>query len=725
MKHWKVTENQFDSDMLGHHEAVFTIGNGYLGTRGTFEEGYPGSEPVTLVHGIYDDVPIVHTELVNAPSWIELQVLVGGERFRMDRGEVLAYIRELDLQAGVLRRSVRWRSPSGHTVDLAFERFASLADPHSLDVRCCVTSIDATVVVEIRAGISGIVDNAGVRHLRLLDQGPIDERSVYLEVQTAATGHRLGLAAALEISAPEAVYTVQDCPWSPTVIARGQLAPGQCLIADKLVAIYTSRDSEAPRDAAIARLARAQASGFDALLAAHREAWAALWQRADIVIDGDDAADLAVRYSLFQLMIAAPRFDDRVSIPAKTLSGYGYRGHVFWDTEIFMLPFFIYTQPEVARNMLMYRYQTLPGARQKAAGQGFEGAMYAWESAGDGTETTPRWVPVWVKERGEDELVRIWCGDIELHITADVAYAVQNYWRVTGDDTFLRDYGAEILLETARFWVSRAEWHPERGIYEIRDVIGPDENHDHISNNAFTNGMAQWNIKAGLEVVEWLRAHDAAYADALLERLGLTDAALCRWTDVMERLYLEVAPDTCLIEQFEGFYDLEVVDFQAYEPRTISFQALFGIEETQRRQVLKQPDVLMLLYLLDGAFSDAVLRANWAYYTPKTDLSFGSSLGPAIQAALAARLGDSAQAYHYFRLAAQTDLENTRSNAAEGIHGATAGGLWQAVIFGFGGIRLTEEGPVAAPRLPVGWQRLAFNLCYRGQWLRFDLRADS
>lgn len=726
METWTVEELGFDPGALAHQETVFTIGNGYVGTRGTFEEGYPGTEPVTLVHGVYDDVPIVHTELVNAPDWLSLTILLDGRPFRLDEGEILKYQRTLDLRGGVLNRSVRWRSPDGHTIQLSFERFASLADPHVLALRCRLASIDFAGVVEIKSHISGVVDNAGFRHWTLVRQGHESENGVYLTVQTKATGLRLTVASCLHTSEPgRRSQAYQDCPWTPTATARFELAPGQQVAVEKIAAIYTSRDTDSPQSAALRACERAASVGYEGLKAVHAAAWDGTWRACDVVIEGDDEAQLAIRFSLFQLLIAAPRLEDGVSIPAKTLSGYGYRGHVFWDTEIFMLPFFAYTQPEIARNMLLYRYRTLPGARRKAAQQGYRGAMYAWESAATGNETTPRWVPAWDRETGEEELVRIWCGDIELHITADVAYAVSQYWRVTGDDDFVRDYGAEIILETAAFWASRAEWNDSRGVYEISDVIGPDENHDHVDNNAFTNGMARHNLGLGLSVLAWLRLNDPATAAELVDRLSLTAAQLDHWRAVADGLVTGFDEESKLIEQFEGFYELEPLDFGAYEPRQTSLQALLGIEETQRYQVLKQPDVLMLLYLLGDAYSDEVLRANWSYYAPRTDSAYGSSLGPAIQAALAARLGDLDAALRYFRLAARTDLANARGNTAEGIHGATAGGLWQAVVFGFAGVRIAQDGLSVDPCFPDGWSRLAFKLHYQGKTHIFDLTPDQ
>lgn len=717
---WHIVDTTFDSDALHHKETVYTIGNGYLGTRGAFEEGYPGDLPLTLVHGLFDDVPIVNTELVNAPNWLHLIVFINGERFRMERGEVLDYGRDLNLRTGVLTRRVRWRSPAGQTVELVFERFASLADPHVLGLRCRVTSIDASGDVEIRAGVPGHVDNQGFLHWAWRDQGSVSERGAYLSVETRATGIRLCEACDLRVQAGAPVtYATQNCDWTPTVVARTTLAPGENLVADKVVTLFTSRDVAAPQEAAPRALEASVALGYDALRAAHDAAWAETWARCNVTIEGDDEADRALRYSLFQLLIATPQDDEHVSIPAKSLSGFGYRGHVFWDTEIFMLPFFIYTQPDLARNMLMYRYHTLPAARRVAAEQGYEGALFAWESALTGEETTPRWVP----DPANDELVRIWSGDIEIHIAADVAYGVHQYWAVTGDDAFMRDYGAEIVLDTARFWASRAEWNAERGVYEINDVIGPDEYHDHVDNNAFTNRMAQWNLETAFDVLVWLRRKHPWKAAALVERLDLSEARLAHWHDVIDRLVILQDPETGLFEQFEGFFELRDVDLEDYEPRQISLQMLLGIEGVQDYQILKQADVLMLLYLFRSLYDEDVVQVNWDYYTPRTDHTYGSSLGPAIQAALAARQGAVEEAYEHFMRAARTDLLDLRGNTVDGIHAASAGGLWQAAVFGFGGVQFTEEGLIADPRLPPGWKRLAFRLQYQGEWYDFDLTA--
>ncbi len=717
---WTITETEFDPAHLHHQETVFTLGNGYLGTRGAFEEGYPGARPATLIHGVFDDAPIVHTELVNAPDWLPVILLVNGERFSMDRGEVLDYERTLDLRRGLLTRQVRWRSPAGHTVDICIERFASLADPHVLAIRYQVTPLDFDGWIELRAGINGHVDNDGYVHWDWVDQGK-EIGTVWLHSRTRGSGLELGQAAGLLIRGSREVRRqVMDCHNNPTFVAKCRVDQDRTVTAEKLVSIFTSCDLEHDTvvDAALNKweqLFETQ-SYYDKLRAAHEAAWAKVWAASDVIIEGDDVAQQAIRYNLFQLLIAAPQNDNRVSIPAKTLSGFGYRGHVFWDTAIFMLPLFTFTQPKLARNLLMYRYHTLPGARRKARDNSYEGAQYAWESALTGDETTPRWVP-----GPAGELVRIWTGDIQLHITADVAYTVWRYWQVTGDDEFMHDYGAEIILDTAVFWGSRAEYNAERDRYEINDVIGPDENHEHVNNNLFTNRMVQWHLETALEMLAWLRREHPAKAAELEEQLDLSLERLAHWADVIGRLHILYDPDTGLMEQFEGFFELEDIDWQALEPRSQSVQSLLGIKRTNEVQALKQADVLMLLYLLGDRYDLETKRVNWDYYQPRTDHTYGSSVSPAVHAILACELGMPEVAYGHFMRAALVDLDDVRGNAAEGIHGASAGGVWQSLVFGFAGLRLTTRGYTLKPQLPATWQRLAFSFQHHGLEMRVDL----
>ncbi|OUL31121.1 beta-phosphoglucomutase [Nostoc sp. 106C] len=717
---WNVIETEFDPAQLHHKETVFTLSNGYLGTRGTFEEGYPQDSTATLIHGVYDKVVIAHTELVNCPSWLPLVVKVAGDRFSMDSGEILNYERRLDLRLGIVSRDVRWRSPKGHTLDFHFERFASLADQHVLAIRAQVTSLDFEGEISFTVDLDPEPHTQGVPHWKILNQGGV-EQIIWLYNQTRHSEIKLGMATKLVVEGenPPPV-SLENAETSPSLTTTFQVIPGKSVTVEKIVTVFTSRETEIPIAAALQRLA--DEPRYSTLLAAHIAAWEKVWQDSDIIIEGDRQAQLSVRYNLFQLLAVAPRHDDRVSIPPKTLSGFAYRGHIFWDTEIFILPFLTLTQPDLARNLLTYRYHTLPGARRKAQEAGYQGAMFAWESADTGDEVTPRWVP---HASGNGELVRIWCGDIEVHINTDVAYAVWHYWQTTDNDDWMRDYGAEIILDTAVFWESRVSRNQERNGYDILDVIGPDENHDRVNNNAFTNLMVQWHLQSALALWDWLKQVYPEKSVQLAQQLNLTTERLHQWADIQERLYVNEDKLTGLIEQFEGFYQLEEVNLADYEPRSQSLQGLLGIEATNEKQILKQPDVLMLLYLLRERYDYKTLAINWDYYTKRTDHTYGSSLGPAIHAILACDLNQPTHAYTHFLRSALVDLEDVRRNAAEGIHAASAGGVWQAVVFGFGGIRMTQFGPVACPNLPPSWKRLKFRLQWHNEWYDFDLGQET
>jgi|GEM_PF-32847 kojibiose phosphorylase len=732
---WVLIEQGFDSSLLNARGTVFTIGNGYLGTRGSFEEGYPHAMSATLIHGVYDAVPVVYTELVNCPDWLPLTITLMGEssrrleQFRLDQGEILFYERQLDLRQGLLRRSVRWRSPSGKTIELHFERFASLADPHVLAMRCLMTPIDWQGTIAVQASINGYAENQGFNHWELLDQAQLTDHpdgevapTIWLSAQTRQSQIELGMAVSLQLQGTDATLELESAPGYPSLTASYAAEMGKTVTVEKLITVYTSREVEHPLDAARQKLT--QIPSYPAIWQQHQQAWNSTWQSSDVIIEGDTQAQLAIRYSIFQLLISAPRWDERVSIPAKTLSGFGYRGHVFWDTEIFMLPLFTFTQPEVARHLLTYRYHTLNGARRKARSAGYKGAMFAWESADTGDEVTPRWA-LPSDPYGND--IRIWCRDREIHISADIAYGVWQYWKATGDDHWMRDCGAEIILDTAVFWMSRVEWNSQFERYELREVIGADEYHEHhVNNNAFTNRLVQWHLEKAIALYAWLQTNFPEQATALTEKLELTEERRQRWQDITEHLWIPYSADTEFIEQFEGFCDLEDINLQDYEPRTRSIQAILGIDGANKRQVLKQPDVLMLLYLMrqwqEFPYSANCLKVNWNYYASRTDITYGSSLGPAIHAVLAADLGDSQTAYHYFMQAALVDLENARGNAAEGIHGACAGGAWQAIVFGFAGIRVQDNQLIATPHLPAHWRRLAFKLQWHGTEYPFEFR---
>ncbi|NOX62544.1 MAG: glycoside hydrolase family 65 protein [Chloroflexi bacterium] len=737
-----VYEARFEPERLHHKETVFTIGNGYQCMRGAFEEGYPGEHGAAFVHRLWDYTPLHFEELANIPRWWGADIWVDGERFRLDRGEVLSYRRDLDLRTGLLTRRVRWRPrPDGPLVALTFRRFVSLAEAHVGAVQIDVDLVEGEAEVRMRAGLdahatnplpAAPVDDMGLMHWRLLHQTQ-DESEATLLVQTRASEVTLALAACIEAERTGSVAksvsneairaTFCDADGQPAAERSVHLSEGEGLRLQKFVGVVSEFDALNPHRTALRVARQARSAGWDALFKANARAWQDVWEAGDIEVEGDIEAQIALRFNLFQLIIAAPRFTEFASIGAKTLSGFGYRHHVFWDTDIFMLPYFTYTQPHLARNMLMYRYHTLPAAREKARANGHEGAQFPWESASDGREVTPTWVP---HPTDPTRLIRIWTGDIEIHITADIAYAVMQYWRVTGDDAWMRDFGAEIVLDGAKFWASAARLE-EDGRYHYRDVIGPDEYHDHVDDNAYTNALAKWHLQTAFEVLDWLKTHFPGKRRQLVLDLKLTPDRLLHWRDVIERLHIPQDEKSGLIEQFSGYFELQEPDFATLRDpnRTHSMQTLLGIEGCAATQIIKQPDVLMLQYLLPDWFDEGQMRVNYDYYNPRTDHEHGSSLGPSISAIMAARVGDIAAAYEHFMRAARADLQDVRHNAGDGIHGASAGGLWMAAVFGFGGLEIQDDGWVARPRLPRHWTRLAFRFMLRGRSHSVELTPNA
>jgi kojibiose phosphorylase len=396
-----------------------------------------------------------------------------------------------------------------------------------------------------------------------------------------------------------------------------------------------------------------------------------------------------------------------VSIGARAQTGLAYSGHVFWDTEIYMLPFFALTWPEAARTLLMYRHRTLPAARAKAARYGARGAFYAWESADTGEDVTPASV---VGPGGVTIPIRL--AQQEQHISADVAFGAWNYWRITGDDTFLLEAGAEIIIETARFWASRAEPGSD-GKRHIRGVIGPDEYHENVDDDAYTNGMARWNLRTARAVVHDMSMRWPEPWAELRAKLAFEDAELDEWSVIARDLYIGLDPRTGLIEQFRGYFLLKDLPISSSVSRIVPVDVLLGLDRVLPFPIIKQPDVLMLIYLLWDDFTPEVREANFRYYEPRC--AHGSSLSPCVHALLAARLGDMALAEQYFRQASEIDLSDNMGNAAGGIHIAALGGLWQAAVFGFAGLHLSDDGPQLNPKLPPAWRGLSFRIRWRGK----------
>lgn len=627
-------------------EALGSLANGWAGLRAQREEEAGSGIAPFAVSGIYTEGE--SPTLVPGPVWTGLEL----EAPDADR-------RWLDLRTAVLvRRAGQLRSL----------RFVSGADPHAMCFRAEGSPAGIAVGGSPRAPDAAVPtdsrDNKGARALRTRAPG----------------GGSIAVATADRTVSGTEVTTVERlAAWAAAPSGRASWADTQY------------------------RLAALERVGFDEALAAHREAWARRWAGAEVSIEGAPADELAARFAVFHLLSAGPDRGE-AAVGARGLTGPAYGGHVFWDADVFVLPALAAVAPEVARAMLQYRLARLPAARQAAAAVGLRGARFPWESAGEGTDVTPR------RGTGPDgQPVAIRTGDHEEHITADVAWAATEYAAWTGDEAFLSGPGAPLLLDTARYWASRAR-RPGDGRAHIYGVIGPDEYHEVVDDSAFTNLMARWNLRAASELARRVAGADSA------ERRG--------WRRLAANLVDGYDPDSGVYEQFAGYFGLEPLLVAQIGRPPLAADVVLGRERLERTQVIKQADVLMAHHLIPGELAGGSLTANLAFYEPRT--AHGSSLSPAIHAALLARDRKPEAALELFRMAARLDLDDLTGTTAGGLHMATFGGLWQALAYGFAGLRPRAGGALQVqPSLPAAWESLTLGLHFRGFPLKIRVRHDS
>jgi trehalose/maltose hydrolase-like predicted phosphorylase len=708
---WLLIEEGLSPAREREIESLLAIGNGYLGVRTSI--GGRFSHPATFIAGIYVGDGDLGPRLAVFPQWLNVAVTVENEELTVETGRVLLHRWLLDLSKGVLWREWRQQHPSGRITRLTCFQLASLADRRLLLQSVTVTAENyaGTISVGMHLGPSGTHGNVeNVEHadveLVAAEPGAVLLRAVAKDV---------GIAAASKMHGPGAAS------WKDT-IANGEercswkTALGQTMRLDRILAVFTSRDSASPLTAARQHLAAVCARGFQAAIADHVDAWRRRWDSADVRIVGDKAAQHAMRFAIYHLIAAANPADECVSIASRGLTGEAYRGHVLWDTEIYMLPFYVFTAPEAARALLMYRCHTLDLARRKAQALGYQGALYAWESADTGDEVTPQ------SAVGSDgRPVAILTGQQEHHISADIAFAVWQYWRATADNAFMAAEGAEILVETARFWASRAQIGLDR-LAHVRRVIGPDEYHETVDDNAYTNVMAIFNLERAADVLAMLERNRPDDWQRLSERLRIDAKEPQAWRSLAAKMVTGFDRATGLFEQFAGYFQLEEIDPAAARNWAMPIDVRLGAERVRRSRIIKQADVVALSALRWKKWPVAVHEANFRFYEPRT--AHGSSLSPAIHALVAARLGDLHLAQTYFRQAAEIDLTNNMGNAAAGVHMGALGGLWQAAVFGMAGVQLREDGISVDPHLLPSWSELAFPLQWRGRRLRLRFEAQ-
>ncbi len=717
---WCLRETSLDLEVLAQGESVFAVANGHIGWRGNLDEGEPHGMPGSYLNGVYEQRPLLYAELgygfpedgqtiINVTNGKVIRLLVDDEPFDVRYGKLRAHERELDFRAGVLRRRAEWVSPADRAVRVTSTRLVSLSQRAVAAIAYEVEPVDAAVKVVVQ---SELIAN---EQLPLLQGDPRTGATLpapLVERADAAHGARGGLVHATrytEQCIAAVMDHVVDGPPSTSVqsesfphLARttvmASLEPGQRLRLVKFVAYgwSGSRSSAAVRDQADAALGQAVKTGWDGLLAEQRSYLDDFWDKADVELDGDAEVQQAVRCGLFHVLQAGARAEGR-AIPAKGLTGPGYNGHAFWDSETFVLPVLTYTVPEAAAHALRWRQDTLPMAKDRAAQLGFAGAAFPWRTIA-GAECSSYWP----------------AGTAAFHIGADIADAVTRYIAATGDTEFERAVGLELLTETARLWSSLGH-HDGHGHFRIDGVTGPDEYSAIADNNVYTNLMAQHNLRAAAEAAE--RHPDAARA------LSVDADEMARWRDAAAAMHIPYDEALGVHPQSDGFTSHQPWDFTATTAEQYPLLLHFPYFDLYRKQVTKQADLVLAMHLRGEAFTAAQKASNFAYYERLTVRD--SSLSACTQAVLAAEVGHLQLAHDYLAEAALMDLNDLEHNTRDGLHIASLAGSWIALVAGFGGLRERGDALAFAPNLPPALTRLAFTIAYRNRRLHVAVTPGS
>ncbi len=703
---WSLKDQNYSEINRASKEATFTLGNGYFGVRGFFEEEQEGLLSLGGIYmaGIFGDGNLEawngkNRELVNVPNFLAVKILCDGEV--VEQKDYTEYQRSLDIQHGILTRSYVWKNK----LKLEFERFVSITDMHTVCQQIRFTPL-VDCVVEVETLINTENRNLNKVSCEPLPIQPGDKH--YTVLEKAADR----VVVETDGIAPEKMIILQQTELADNVFTR-------------IVQAYTSRDAEfeavygkfakcekqnvqkteeEPERAAEQKacLARGAGIAYDAYKEAHSKAWEIRWSTADIQFEKDAEDQLALRYSLFHLMQVCPNKDSRISIGARGLTGEMYEGCVFWDTEIFKLPFFIFENPEAARELLRFRYNMLPAAREHAKELWFEGAMYPWQSCNLGFEQTEKNVGAFYA----------------IHIICDIAYALMQYFRATDDMDFMVECGAEILMETSRFWASRVTKRAE-GHYDLMAVRGPNEYDVIVDNNSYTNMMVQENLKSALNIAKVLQEDYPEQWAALCKKIGLEEKEFVVWEDIAEHITICYDRSKNLYLEDATYADRVPLDLKKAKPTgkriidsTMPYEAL------PLYQVTKQADVICLMNNLPLHFTKEEKQAAWDYYEPKT--AHDSSLSYCSYSVMAARLGMDELAYRYFRTCAYLDIEDIKLNNISGLHFANFGGTWQAVVYGFAGLSISGDTIILEPNMPEKWGKVSFHVIFKGNLIKVE-----
>ncbi len=715
---WTLTETDIEPGRTQYWETLFALTNGFMGLRGTYEERDSAVDshacPGMYLNGIYEYKPY-HYEwafpgypehghaMINVADWRLFELTVDGERFEPTTSQISDYRRQLNMKHGFVIRKLIWTTFSGKRIAIRTARIVSMPRRHVAAIRYEVEPIDGPVTVKIATTVeaqvpSNVLPTQPNEIVAQDNESAID----WFHCRTKTAPFEYGMAFGYS----------KDCEAQAGagVVVRSvtlEAVPGRSAALDKFAAFTTSVETSPKilREDAYTELESAVAAGFDALLTEQSEWWAAFWEIGDVQIDGAADDQQAMRFNLFHLRQSHPE-DDHRSIGANGITGDKYCGHVFWDTEMYMCPYFQFTEPDTVKPLLMYRYHILDRARDRARQMGHRGALYSWNSIS-----------------GEECGVVFEASTAEFHLMADIAYGIWRYEDATQDHDFVDDFGAEILFETSRFYADLGDFVPARNKqFCINIVCGPDEYACGVNNNCYTNVMVQWHFRYAVAIRDAMRTRCPDKLDALMQRLNLSENEIAEWQRAADNMYVPFNNELGIHEQDDSYCALGPVDM-AKIPKHTDIRDLMHPLNLWRTQVSKQADVVLLMFVHGDQFSLEQKRANYEYYEPRTN--HGSSLSPCIHSIIAQEIGKPEEAYDFFHQSVMMDLNDFKGNTAAGVHSACLGGNWLAAVCGYGGMRHTATGIEFDPSLPEAWEKLQFAFRYRGATMAVAITRDA
>jgi alpha,alpha-trehalose phosphorylase len=739
---WNVIEKAFHPEFLAQLETMLALGNGYLGMRGCPEEGGPNAENATLINGFYEANQIVYPEdaygfaktgqtIVNVTDGKIIKLFVDDEPFWLPNARLLSYDRRLNMKSGTLDREILWETPAGKHVSITSRRLVSFDNKHvaAISYRVTLLNAGASLVIssEMAANRPSTYTNANdPRQTRIFAEPILHHRANYAKDRRIVLCHAteksgLTLACAtdhsLETSCPHS-YKVACSEDFGQVAFTIEARPDCPIDLAKYMVYHTSQTASAEELCGRAEwtLDRVMSHGFEQLLISQEQYLDDFWRRSDVRVRdireertkrSTVEIQQAIRFNLFHILQASARAED-AGVPAKGVTGQAYEGHYFWDTEIYVLPFLIYTSPRIAKNLLTFRHKMLPHARARAKQLGHRGAMFPWRTIS-----------------GEEASAYYAAGTAQYHINADIMYALRKYVQATGDEAFLRDCGAEMLVETARLWRDLGFYSEAKGgKFCINSVTGPDEYNTVVNNNAYTNLMARENLRYAAVTVCSMRATAPDAYNVLVHKTALDPSEVDEWIRAAENMYVPYDEKLQIIPQDDSFLDREPWDFRNTPHDHYPLLLFYHPLNIYRKQVIKQADVVLAMFLLGGAFSAEAKKRNFEFYDPLT--TGDSSLSSCVEAIIAAQVGDIEKAIRYGIAALLMDLADVGGNVKDGCHIASMGGTWMMLTYGLGGLR-DNDGILSfwPRRAPEDNAILRFPLTYRGQMLEVEIGLDK